>query len=186
MEIMKVLVVEPNKKPYVKEIGGDLHSLQTEVEDYIEAVYPFDDYNAAIICAENGKSQGKPYNRALRDEHGRIYDFIAGTFLIVGILGEDLVSISDEDIKTYSKVFEVPERLFLQDDGRYLVLRDPVKEEKPDATPITQEIARVLVSLGVDITNKTVKTQREYGSLFVYVEGEYFGIWDEHRKTFID
>ena len=38
---LSILVVEPQKKPYAKEIGGDLKSLQHEVGGYIQAVYPF-------------------------------------------------------------------------------------------------------------------------------------------------
>ena len=37
---LSVLIVEPQKKPYAKEIGGDLKSLQREVGGYIQAVYP--------------------------------------------------------------------------------------------------------------------------------------------------
>ena len=46
---MKVLVVEPEKEPYVKEISSGLSSLQKEVGGFIEAVYPFED-SVAIIC----------------------------------------------------------------------------------------------------------------------------------------
>ena len=74
---MRVLVVEPEKKPYVKEIAGDLESLQKEVDGYIEAVYPWDE-PCAIVCDEEAKLTGKPFNRVLRDEDGDIYDVIAG------------------------------------------------------------------------------------------------------------
>ena len=39
-EKMTVLVVEPMKEPYVKEIDPDLHSLQAEVGGDIGATYP--------------------------------------------------------------------------------------------------------------------------------------------------
>ena len=39
-EKMTVLVVEPMKEPYVKEINSDLHSLQAEVGGDIGATYP--------------------------------------------------------------------------------------------------------------------------------------------------
>ena len=79
---MKVLIVEPIKAPYVKEIRGDLKSMQTIVGGLIEAIYPFDDPEIALICNDEGKILGLPYNRALRDEDGRIYDVIAGTFFL--------------------------------------------------------------------------------------------------------
>ena len=66
-----VLIVEPEKAPYVKEISDDLESLQHEVSGYIQAVYPFDD-NVAILCNEEGKLHGLPLNRALYDEDGTL------------------------------------------------------------------------------------------------------------------
>ena len=53
-EMITVLVVEPEKKPYVKEISPGLSSLQNEVGGYIEAVYPYEE-PVAIICDEEGK-----------------------------------------------------------------------------------------------------------------------------------
>jgi hypothetical protein len=44
-------VVEPEKKPYMKEISYELSSLQHEVGGYIQAVYPYDE-PVAIICDE--------------------------------------------------------------------------------------------------------------------------------------
>ena len=71
IETMKVLVVEPEKEPYVKEISSGLSSLQKEVGGFIEAVYPLED-PVAIICNEEGKLEGLPLNRALRDEDGHV------------------------------------------------------------------------------------------------------------------
>ena len=48
-EKMKVLVVEPLKKPYVKEIDSGLASLQHEVGGYIEAIYPWEEM-CSIVC----------------------------------------------------------------------------------------------------------------------------------------
>lgn len=44
-----VLVVEPGRMPYVKEIDSGLKSLQSEVGGWIEAVYPFEE-EVALIC----------------------------------------------------------------------------------------------------------------------------------------
>lgn len=48
-ESMKILVVEPMKRPYVQEIDGSLESMQKLVGGTIEAVYPFDDA-VVLIC----------------------------------------------------------------------------------------------------------------------------------------
>ena len=87
-----VLIVEPEQKPYIKEIDPGLSSLQHEVGGYIQAIYPFEE-PVAIICDEEAKLTGKPLNRALRDEDGHIYDVIAGSFLIVGLGGENFTSL---------------------------------------------------------------------------------------------
>ena len=50
-EKITVLVVEPEKKPYVKDIDSGLASLQKELGGYIQDVYPFEE-TVAIICDE--------------------------------------------------------------------------------------------------------------------------------------
>ena len=79
---MKILVVEPLKVPYEKEIDGSLESMQAVVGGLIQLLYPFEDSELALICNDEGKIMGLPYNRALRDEDGRIYDVVAGTFFL--------------------------------------------------------------------------------------------------------
>ena len=119
-EKMKVLVVEPLKKPYVKEIDSGLASLQHEVGGYIQAVYPWEEM-CAIVCDEEAKLTGKELNRALRDKDGHIYDIVAGTFLIVGLSEDDFTSLTDEQIQKFSKKFAMPET-FLRIGGRLLVV----------------------------------------------------------------
>ena len=50
---MKILVCEPGKHPYVKDIEHTLEKLQAEVGGHIEALYPFED-QAAVVCNEEG------------------------------------------------------------------------------------------------------------------------------------
>ena len=77
---IKVLVVEPLKPCYVQEISG-LKAMQELVGGHIEAVHPFTE-PAAIVCNEEGKFLGLPYNRPLCDRNGVPYDIICGTFLL--------------------------------------------------------------------------------------------------------
>ena len=53
-EKMTVLVVEPGKEPYLKEIDPGLHSLQAEVGGDIAATYPFSD-PVGLVCNDEGK-----------------------------------------------------------------------------------------------------------------------------------
>ena len=66
---MRVIVVEPKKKPMVRDIDAGLESMQKIVGGSIEAVYPFAD-PVALICNGEGKLLGLPLNRALRDGDG--------------------------------------------------------------------------------------------------------------------
>lgn len=123
-DMIKVLVVEPEKAPYVKEIEPKLDSYQAEVGGYIQAIYPFDE-PVAIICNEEGKLNGLDLNRALRDEDGVIYDIVAGTFLVVGLGEEDFTSLDDEQIKQFEERFKTPE-MFVAFNNKIMVL--PMKE----------------------------------------------------------
>ena len=118
---MRVLVVEPEKHPYVKEIDSGLNSLQAEVDGMIEAIYPFDD-PIAIVCNEEGKLNGLLTNRALWDEDGTVYDVVVGTFLVVGLTDDDFGSLSDELLEKYKKMFYHPE-YFLNIGGELVVIR---------------------------------------------------------------
>ena len=129
-EKMTVLVVEPMKEPYVKELDPDLHSLQAEVGGDIGATYPYSD-PVALVCNDEGKLIGLNLNRGLRDENGEIYDIVAGTFLVVGLGEEDFASLSPELIQKYTEQFKTPER-FMQINGNIVVL--PVPAEKQDLT----------------------------------------------------
>lgn len=103
-----VLVVEPGKAPYVKEIDYSLKSLQREVGGDIQAIYPFSE-PVAIVCSETAKLDGLPLNRTLRDDAGEIYDIIAGAFLVVGLTEEDFGSLSPELIQHFTERFKRPE-----------------------------------------------------------------------------
>ena len=88
---MKVLRVRPKHYPEVIDIDCSLESLQKEVEDPIQAVYPWDD-EVALICNEEGKLHDdcmEKLNRTLDGPYGIPIDIIVGTFLIVGLTEDD-------------------------------------------------------------------------------------------------
>ena len=105
---MNVLVIEPYKEPYEKEINGKLKTLQGFVGGLIQVLYPFEDEHIALICNDEGKLLGLPLNRALRDENGDIYDIIAGTFLICSAPpdSENFAGLSEEQMQKYKSKFE--------------------------------------------------------------------------------
>ena len=128
-EKITVLVVEPGKAPYTKDIDSGLYSLQQEVGGDIQAIYPHDD-PVALIADEEGKLKGKDLNRALRDEDGHIYDVVAGTFLITGLGEESFSSLSKGLMQKYMEHYKTPE-MFIRVNGKLVVL--PMEpEKKPD------------------------------------------------------
>lgn len=133
-EKITVLVLEPMKKPYVKEIEHTLENLQKEVGGSIEAVYPFED-KVAIICNDEHKFNGMPMNRCLRDQDGEIYDILGGNLLVVGLTEYDFGSLTPEQVEKFSDFFETPE-MFVNMNGSLLVL--PVADAEIEATRETE------------------------------------------------
>lgn len=104
---MRILVVERNKTPYVKEIDGELETMQGIVGGYIQAIYPFEE-PIALICNEEGKINNLEPNRYLiynKDE----FDLICGTFFLCSAPSDSdsFGSLNDEQIRRYTEVFEV-------------------------------------------------------------------------------
>ena len=123
---MEVLMVEPGQYPRMERIGSDLASLQKAVGGDIEAIYPYDD-PVALICGEEAKLEGKPLNRALRDENGEIYDILAGKFFICGLGEEDFASLPNELQKKYEDKFHQPEAFLKMGSKIMAIPTEPAK-----------------------------------------------------------
>lgn len=126
-EKMTVLVVEPMKEPYVKEIDSGLDALQAEVGGNIAAVYPFHD-PVALVCHDEGKLIGLDLNRSLQNEQGEVYDIVAGPFLMVGLGAEDFASLSPEYVQKYTEHFKCPE-VFASINGQ--IISVPIEPDNP-------------------------------------------------------
>ena len=103
---MTVLAVMPGKKPVKTELDGSLESMQEFVGGTIQAIYPSMEDPIALICNDEGKLLGLPWNRPLFDEDGNLYDIIAGTFFVVGLTKDDFGPLSPELIRKYTAVFD--------------------------------------------------------------------------------
>ena len=119
---MRVLVVEPELKPEVREINDSLKAMQEIVGGWIQAVYPFED-SVALVCNDEGKLMNLLMNRALRDENGQIFDIIFGTFFLCGAPpdSDHFTSLTSEQIERYQKRFHTPE-MFWGMDGHIVCL----------------------------------------------------------------
>lgn len=108
-EIIVGLMIKPGEHPQKVVLEPGLKHLQEAVGGYIEVVYPYKD-KVGIICNEEGKLDGLPLNRALRDpKTGEITDIIAGNMLIVGLTEDDFGSLTGEQLIKYEALFHQPE-----------------------------------------------------------------------------
>ena len=126
--MLRVVLVEPGKEARVAEIDGSLEGMQKTVGGYIQAVYPFEE-TVCLVCNEEGKLQGLPLNRALRDEDNSVYDIVAGTFFVCDCSTENFKSLNEEQLKRYTEKYKRPER-FMRVDDQILAIPMPIKSDK--------------------------------------------------------
>lgn len=100
-DLIRILYIEPHKEPCVKEIPNTLEAHQQAVQGRIE--YIINDDGTIFVVNEEHKINGMEGNRRIEG------DVIAGPFFIVGDAGEDVCSLTDEQIERYTKRFETPE-----------------------------------------------------------------------------
>ncbi len=117
---MRILVIEPERKPKIRAIDGTLETMQEIVGGLIQTLYPFDD-SVTLVCNDEGKLMNLPANHCLRDENGQVYDIACGTFFICGIDGDSFASLTDDQIQRYRAMFAVPE-LFVNLSGHLMIL----------------------------------------------------------------
>ena len=63
------------------------------------------------VCNEESKIKGMRPNRSVKNDDGVMVDFIFGPAFICDCRGENLDSLSDEQINRYGKMFRYPEHL---------------------------------------------------------------------------
>ena len=80
------------------------------------------------VCNDEGKLIGLELNRGLRDEHGEIYDVMAGTFLVVGLSEDSFTSLTPEQVQKYTEHFKQPEQ-FISLNGQ--IIAPPAEPENP-------------------------------------------------------
>lgn len=107
---MNVLMIEPRKRPHLCDLPNDLKSMQAAVGGLIQMISPFENPDVTLVCNDEGKLLGLPLNRGLsHPETGELYEIIAGTFFLSGHSEGDLISLTDEQIAQYTKLFYTPE-----------------------------------------------------------------------------
>jgi len=120
-KIIRVLIKEPYKEPYLKEIEDTLENLQEIVGGYIESVDMPNLKNVDLYINEEGKMDRLEGNFWLPEYQ----DCVVGTCFMVGADPEEgeLVSITDKQVekcKKYIEDYQIPKGLSLYNDFRLL------------------------------------------------------------------
>lgn len=101
--LMRIVYVEPHRKPFVSEIESALEAEQKAVCGLIDIVY--NDDGTCIVCNDEAKLIGMEGNRYLDDGH----TIIAGPFFICGTTEDDFCGLTDQEVERYMDRFAQPE-----------------------------------------------------------------------------
>ncbi|MBP3399410.1 MAG: DUF3846 domain-containing protein [Erysipelotrichaceae bacterium] len=121
-EKLSVILVKPGEIAEQVEIDDTLEAMQETVGGYIESYMPFED-EVAIVCNDEGKMNGEPLNRAIKDGNGEIIDIICGDFFIcyAPIGSENFHSMPPDLMEKYEEKFRLPEEFFRAPDGKEII-----------------------------------------------------------------
>lgn len=99
MEKVRIIVIEPSKQPYVKEIKNNIDSL------YGLVYYPYEqielEKNTYLIYSKETENNQFPLCRKLEGLT------IFSNFVIVEKEGNKFISLSEDKISKYSKIFKI-------------------------------------------------------------------------------
>lgn len=118
---MRVLVVEPKRRPEVREIDDSLKAMQDIVGGLIQPIYL--ENSAVLVCNDESKLLDLPANRGLRDKNGQLCDIVCGTFFLCNAPpdSDHFTSLTPEQVEQYQERFYTPE-MFWGMDGRIVCL----------------------------------------------------------------
>ena len=99
MSVIKILVVQPNKQPYIKEIKNNIDSI------YGLVYYPYKEVelekNIYLICSKEAENNNFSICRKLKDMN------IYSNFVIVKKENNKYNSLTEKEIIKYSTMFKI-------------------------------------------------------------------------------
>ncbi len=99
MEKVKILIVEPIRDPYIKEINNTLEEKQKLVGGLIEITELENDID--LIYNEESKILNLEMNRIIKN------DVVCGSFIVVGQRNGEHISLTENQIKKYKAYFKL-------------------------------------------------------------------------------
>jgi len=105
---MRIVLCRANEDAIITDVENNYETSSALVGGCIECVYPFDD-NAILVCNDEGKINGMPFNRYLKAD-GVPYDALMGDFFIVGDNFEgDFTDLTEPQAEMYKEMFIHPD-----------------------------------------------------------------------------
>lgn len=99
---LRVMVVEPDKEPYEKQLADCLEAMQKTVGGYIEVTRDSLLPGMLLVVNEEGKCRNLTMNRCTGT------DIIFGTFFVCADGGDDFTSLTDEQVGEIKLVYGLP------------------------------------------------------------------------------
>ena len=106
--LIRILVVEPYRKPYESEIPNTLEGEQRAVQGRIEYIGNGD--GTLLVINEENKLNGMEGNRRIDG------DVVCGPFFVAGDTGDEICSLSDEQLAAYAERFAQPDEDITQEE----------------------------------------------------------------------
>ena len=107
--LMKIVYVEPNRKPFVSEVEHKLDAEQKAVKGDIETIY-IGDNDVCLVGNMESKFMGMEGNRRIGES-----TIIAGPFFAVGLTEDDFHGSTDEEVEKYMEYFKEPHQISQED-----------------------------------------------------------------------
>ncbi len=108
-DIIKILIIEPQKEPYEAEIQNKYQAIKSVVGGLIEAVHLFED-NAFIYCNDEYRLHDFEGNRYIEGVP------FAGNIMIIGDGGNgENCSLTDSQIQRYTDLYREPDLTITQE-----------------------------------------------------------------------
>ncbi len=136
---MKILIIEPDKEPYIKTTNNINNTLIDIIGDNLKYIKLKN--NIDLVYDDEAKLNNLDFNRIIKD------DVICGTFAIVSQYQDRWSSLSSKQIRYYKKRFQLR-----HDEGLLQFMRENIKHSSN------------LLSLrldGIEKLNKIIVTDKE-------------------------